>query len=140
MQTFFCRPSYVCPSDSCSTSMIRHVRRFVHGQGCISLVLKQLEQPIPNGQNCILMWSWCHKCKQVDIPFYLKANFNGICHVIAMTIIFIQTATLLYWKPFGIGRSYNKSYAQIFGLCTMFSLDTWMRMQVLPQVAKKSVQ
>ncbi|XP_053382356.1 LOW QUALITY PROTEIN: 1-phosphatidylinositol 3-phosphate 5-kinase-like [Mercenaria mercenaria] len=90
LERFCFRPSYVCPSDLCNTSMDRHVRRFVHGRGCISLVLKRLDQPIPNGQNCILMWSWCHKCKQVTpvVPIspdtwnlsfsrYLEFRFHG---------------------------------------------------------------
>ncbi|KAL4218119.1 hypothetical protein ACF0H5_022855 [Mactra antiquata] len=90
LERFCFRPSYVCPSDSCNTSMEKHMRRFVHGDGCISLVLKRLDQPIPNGQNGILMWSWCHRCKQVTpvVPMsrdawnmsfsrYLEFRFHG---------------------------------------------------------------
>jgi len=61
-----CRPSYVCPSVSCTQSMDLHIRRFVHGQGAISLTLKRgtKEKPLSFG-NHIRMWSWCPKCKKV---------------------------------------------------------------------------
>ncbi|KAK3611164.1 hypothetical protein CHS0354_026571, partial [Potamilus streckersoni] len=65
LERFCFRQSYVCPSDSCDTPMVDHIRRFVHGNGCIAIVLKKLDNVIAIAKTNILMWSWCRKCKQV---------------------------------------------------------------------------
>ena len=63
--TFF-RKSYACPSVLCEVRMTDHIRRFVHGQGCINVLLKKLEDASMSGDGVsILMWSWCRRCKQV---------------------------------------------------------------------------
>lgn len=59
------RPSYQCPSMFCETPMVHHIRRFVHGQGCVQIVLKELDSPVPGYQHTILTYSWCRLCKQV---------------------------------------------------------------------------
>ncbi|XP_052764126.1 1-phosphatidylinositol 3-phosphate 5-kinase-like isoform X2 [Mya arenaria] len=91
LERFCFRPSYVCPSDTCHMSMDLHIRRFVHGRGCLSLVLKRStkEKPINIGKT-IQMWSWCYKCKLTTprIPMsietwhlsfsrYLELRFHG---------------------------------------------------------------
>lgn len=58
----FCS-TYSCPSSSCSTPMIEHVRRFVHSKGCILIVLRQLQQNVEAAQSSIITWSWCQRCK-----------------------------------------------------------------------------
>ena len=60
------RPSYQCPSMFCETPMVHHVRRFVHGSGCVQIVLKELDSPVPGYQHTILTYSWCRICKQVQ--------------------------------------------------------------------------
>lgn len=45
--------------------MVHHIRRFVHGQGCVQIVLKELDSPVPGYQHTILTYSWCRLCKQV---------------------------------------------------------------------------
>ncbi|XP_059468321.1 1-phosphatidylinositol 3-phosphate 5-kinase isoform X2 [Neocloeon triangulifer] len=60
------RRSYNCPSETCATPMLRHIRRFVHDGSCIQVTLKQLDSQIPVEGNAILMWSWCAVCKQVS--------------------------------------------------------------------------
>ena len=60
--------------------MVDHIRRFAHGTGSISVVLKRLNHQIQNGQENILIWSWCHKCKQVTfgclLSFVLDSEQN----------------------------------------------------------------
>lgn len=62
----FSRPSYQCPSMFCETPMVHHIRRFVHGSGCVQIVLKELDSPVPGYQHTILNYSWCRICKQVS--------------------------------------------------------------------------
>lgn len=45
--------------------MVHHIRRFVHGSGCVQIVLKELDSPVPGYQHTILNYSWCRICKQV---------------------------------------------------------------------------
>lgn len=47
--------------------MVHHIRRFVHGQGCVQIVLKELDSPVPGYQHTILTYSWCRLCKQVSM-------------------------------------------------------------------------
>ncbi|GFY59527.1 1-phosphatidylinositol 3-phosphate 5-kinase [Trichonephila inaurata madagascariensis] len=56
------RSSYICPSASCITPMTEHVRKFVHGSGCVHILLHELSSGVPMSENNILMWSWCHIC------------------------------------------------------------------------------
>lgn len=64
----FCqRSSYQCPSMFCDTPMVHHIRRFVHGQGCVQIILKELDSPVPGYQHTILTYSWCRICKQVNV-------------------------------------------------------------------------
>ncbi|ESP03189.1 hypothetical protein LOTGIDRAFT_137804, partial [Lottia gigantea] len=74
LQRFCFRESYMCPSSTCETSILDHVRRFSHGKGCINIILKRLETEIPGGQSNILMWSWCRKCKQVTPVVPISAD------------------------------------------------------------------
>ncbi|MEQ2195284.1 hypothetical protein XENOCAPTIV_010183, partial [Xenoophorus captivus] len=84
------RPSYQCPSMFCETPMVHHIRRFVHGSGCVQIVLKELDSPVPGYQHTILNYSWCRICKQVTpvVPLsndswsmsfakYLELRFYG---------------------------------------------------------------
>ncbi|XP_005874265.1 PREDICTED: 1-phosphatidylinositol 3-phosphate 5-kinase isoform X4 [Myotis brandtii] len=65
LERYCFRPSYQCPSMFCDTPMVHHVRRFVHGQGCVQIILKELDSPVPGYQHTILTYSWCRICKQV---------------------------------------------------------------------------
>nr|CAD7457165.1 unnamed protein product [Timema tahoe] len=57
--------SYMCPSTSCDTPMMHHIRRFVHNSGCVYLMLKELDSNLIDSADDkhILMWNWCSKCK-----------------------------------------------------------------------------
>ncbi|XP_064832829.1 1-phosphatidylinositol 3-phosphate 5-kinase-like isoform X2 [Oncorhynchus masou masou] len=90
LERYCFRPSYQCPSMFCETPMVHHVRRFVHGSGCVQIVLKELDSPVPGYQHTILNYSWCRICKQVTpvVPLsndswsmsfakYLELRFYG---------------------------------------------------------------
>ncbi|XP_065348560.1 1-phosphatidylinositol 3-phosphate 5-kinase isoform X2 [Cloeon dipterum] len=87
------RRAYNCPSESCSTPMLRHIRRFVHDGSCIQVTLKQLDSQIPVEGNAILMWSWCVVCKKnspvvpmsvdswsLSLAKYLELRFHTPCY------------------------------------------------------------
>ncbi|XP_071447808.1 1-phosphatidylinositol 3-phosphate 5-kinase isoform X2 [Hetaerina americana] len=97
--------SYLCPSETCDVPMLSHIRRFVHGGGCVHLALKELDHTIPyvngkassaqenpelKGPSSILSWSWCPECKMASpvVPLtseswsmsfakYLELRFHG---------------------------------------------------------------
>ncbi|XP_069471711.1 1-phosphatidylinositol 3-phosphate 5-kinase isoform X3 [Ambystoma mexicanum] len=90
LERYCFRPSYQCPSVFCETPMVHHVRRFVHGNGCVQIILKELDSPVPGYQHTILTYSWCRLCKQVTpvVPLsndswsmsfakYLELRFYG---------------------------------------------------------------
>ncbi|XP_055493633.1 1-phosphatidylinositol 3-phosphate 5-kinase isoform X4 [Leucoraja erinacea] len=90
LERYCFRPSYQCPSMFCETPMVHHVRRFAHGNGCVQIVLKELDSPVPGYQHTILTYSWCRICKQVTpvVPLsrdswsmsfakYLELRFYG---------------------------------------------------------------
>uniref|UniRef100_A0A672T045 1-phosphatidylinositol 3-phosphate 5-kinase n=1 Tax=Sinocyclocheilus grahami TaxID=75366 RepID=A0A672T045_SINGR len=90
LERYCFRPSYQCPSMYCETPMVHHIRRFVHGNGCVQIVLKELDSPVPGYQHTILNYSWCRVCKQVTpvVPLsndswsmsfakYLELRFYG---------------------------------------------------------------
>ncbi|XP_071791852.1 1-phosphatidylinositol 3-phosphate 5-kinase-like [Asterias amurensis] len=56
---------YKCPNELCDAAMADHIRRFVHGNASIHVLLRHLESAIPGFTDKILMWSWCRKCRQV---------------------------------------------------------------------------
>ncbi|XP_054715283.1 1-phosphatidylinositol 3-phosphate 5-kinase-like [Uloborus diversus] len=58
------RSTYICPSTSCITPMTEHVRKFVHGSGCVHILLHELTNSLQGAESNILMWSWCHKCRK----------------------------------------------------------------------------
>ncbi|KAK6645654.1 hypothetical protein RUM43_001934 [Polyplax serrata] len=87
LERYCFRSSYVCPSETCNTPMLEHVRRFVHDPGSVYLTVSHLEQ-----LDCkqIVMWSWCPKCQTATpmIPMssetwslsfakYLELRFRG---------------------------------------------------------------
>ncbi|KAJ8019885.1 1-phosphatidylinositol 3-phosphate 5-kinase [Holothuria leucospilota] len=59
---------YTCRSKSCETLMLQHIRRFVHGSGCIEIILRILEKPVNDSENDIIVWSWCRRCQEV-LPY-----------------------------------------------------------------------
>ncbi|XP_070187506.1 1-phosphatidylinositol 3-phosphate 5-kinase-like isoform X2 [Littorina saxatilis] len=74
LERFCFRESYTCPSPTCEVQMAGHIRRFVHGHGCINVLLKKLDNPVPGAQENILLWSWCRRCKQVTPVVPISAD------------------------------------------------------------------
>ncbi|XP_065212151.1 putative 1-phosphatidylinositol 3-phosphate 5-kinase isoform X2 [Planococcus citri] len=62
LEKYCFRKSYICPSETCDTSMIDHERRFVHDTGCVHIVLRELNS-LPEKKLPILVWSSCTICK-----------------------------------------------------------------------------
>ncbi|KAG1683158.1 1-phosphatidylinositol 3-phosphate 5-kinase [Nymphon striatum] len=67
LERYCFRSSYECPSETCDTPMTEHIRKFVHENGSIHIVLKKLEKSFQMAESVIVMWSWCFKCKQVKL-------------------------------------------------------------------------
>lgn len=62
LERYCFRSTYLCPSEGCDVPMLGHVRRFVHDGGCVHILLKGLDQPLPGDNDTIRMWSWCSVC------------------------------------------------------------------------------
>uniref|UniRef100_UPI0035901CC2 1-phosphatidylinositol 3-phosphate 5-kinase isoform X2 n=1 Tax=Myxine glutinosa TaxID=7769 RepID=UPI0035901CC2 len=90
LERYCFRPSYQCPSPCCDTPMVQHVRRFVHGDACLQILLKELESPVPGYQQTLLTWAWCRRCQQttpvvplstdswsISFAKYLELRFYG---------------------------------------------------------------
>jgi 1-phosphatidylinositol-3-phosphate 5-kinase len=93
MLLFHVRRSYKCPSTTCETDMMDHVRRFVHDAGCVQIIMRELSEPIPVKHSGILVWNWCSRCQQISsvVPLsvdgwslsfakYLELRFHGSCY------------------------------------------------------------
>ncbi|XP_026288487.1 putative 1-phosphatidylinositol 3-phosphate 5-kinase isoform X2 [Frankliniella occidentalis] len=91
LERYCFRTTFECPSQSCSTSMLQHVRRFVHYPGCVQVTLQLVEGvgSLPTNDH-ILMWSCCSLCSVVSpvtpmspdtwaLSFgkYLELRFHG---------------------------------------------------------------
>uniref|UniRef100_A0AAR5PNH8 1-phosphatidylinositol-3-phosphate 5-kinase n=1 Tax=Dendroctonus ponderosae TaxID=77166 RepID=A0AAR5PNH8_DENPD len=88
LERYCFRASYTCPSKSCSTSMVQHIRRFVHNSGSVTVSLNNFTNEF--AEENIVMWSWCTKCQSVSpvVPLsadswsysfakYLELRFHG---------------------------------------------------------------
>ncbi|KAL3284887.1 hypothetical protein HHI36_019023 [Cryptolaemus montrouzieri] len=88
LEKYCFRSTYTCSSSTCGTSMVKHVRRFVHNLGCVSIFLDNFESGF--SEENIVMWSWCSKCQSVSpvVPMstdtwsfsfakYLELKFHG---------------------------------------------------------------
>ncbi|CAH1099797.1 unnamed protein product [Psylliodes chrysocephalus] len=64
LERYCFRPTYECPSKSCDTPMVSHVRRFVHNNGCVTICLNHFDNEFSEEQ--IVMWTWCTKCQKVS--------------------------------------------------------------------------
>ncbi|CAH0546520.1 unnamed protein product [Brassicogethes aeneus] len=88
LERYCFRSTYMCPSTTCETPMDKHVRRFVHNSGCVSISLNNFDNEFE--EDSIVMWSWCTKCQSVSpvVPMsadtwsysfakYLELRFHG---------------------------------------------------------------
>ncbi|KAF5299848.1 hypothetical protein FQA39_LY11385 [Lamprigera yunnana] len=88
LERYCFRTAYKCATKTCYTPMLKHIRRFVHNSGCLSLFLNSFENEFE--EDGIVMWSWCSKCHKVSpvVPMsrdtwsfsfakYLELRFYG---------------------------------------------------------------
>ncbi|XP_060534616.1 1-phosphatidylinositol 3-phosphate 5-kinase [Cylas formicarius] len=88
LERYCFRPSYACPSKTCDSPMVKHVRRFVHGAGCVTVSLDDFDHEFSD--EAIVTWTWCTRCQSVSpvaplsadswsYPFakYLELKFHG---------------------------------------------------------------
>lgn len=68
--------TYRCVNRHCDTPMIDHVRRFVHGSGCIQVVLKKLDAQLFYPAEAMYVWNWCRKCKRVSVHLKVQSMKN----------------------------------------------------------------
>ncbi|XP_034244231.1 1-phosphatidylinositol 3-phosphate 5-kinase isoform X2 [Thrips palmi] len=91
LERYCFRTTFTCPSQTCTTSMLQHVRRFVHYPGCVQVTLQLVDGvgSLPSNDH-ILMWSCCSQCSVVSpvtpmspdtwsLSFgkYLELRFHG---------------------------------------------------------------
>lgn len=68
--------TYRCVNRHCDTPMIDHIRRFVHGSGCIQVVLKKLDAQLFYPAEAMYVWNWCRKCRRVSVHFKVQSMKN----------------------------------------------------------------
>lgn len=79
LELYCFRESYKCPRFDCETSMLEHIRKFVHGSGSLYLIMRRIpeetlrlaniadEQQGPQSVDSVIYtWSWCRKCEKVS--------------------------------------------------------------------------
>ena len=48
----------------CDTPMTQHIRRFVHGTGCLQVVMRKLDIPMAGMADTIYTWTYCRRCRE----------------------------------------------------------------------------
>ncbi|XP_066542384.1 1-phosphatidylinositol 3-phosphate 5-kinase isoform X10 [Hoplias malabaricus] len=114
LERYCFRPSYQCPSVYCETPMVHHIRRFVHGNGCVQIVLKELDSPVPGYQHTILNYSWCRICKQVTpvVPLSNDSWSMSFAKYLELRFYGHQYTRRANAEP--CGHSIHKDYHQYF--------------------------
>ena len=64
LERYCFREMYRCSNRMCDTPMMQHVRRFVHGTGCIQVVMRKLDIPMAGSPDTIYTWTYCRKCRE----------------------------------------------------------------------------
>uniref|UniRef100_A0AAR2KTZ4 1-phosphatidylinositol 3-phosphate 5-kinase n=1 Tax=Pygocentrus nattereri TaxID=42514 RepID=A0AAR2KTZ4_PYGNA len=114
LERYCFRPSYQCPSMYCETPMVHHIRRFVHGNGCVQIVLKELDSPVPGYQHTILNYSWCRNCKQATpvVPLSNDSWSMSFAKYLELRFYGHQYTRRANAEP--CGHSIHKDYHQYF--------------------------
>uniref|UniRef100_A0A671SYU1 1-phosphatidylinositol 3-phosphate 5-kinase n=1 Tax=Sinocyclocheilus anshuiensis TaxID=1608454 RepID=A0A671SYU1_9TELE len=114
LERYCFRPSYQCPSMYCETPMVHHIRRFVHGNGCVQIVLKELDSPVPGYQHTILNYSWCRVCKQVTPVVPLSNDSWSMSFTKYLELRFYGNQYTRRANAEPCGHSIHKDYHQYF--------------------------
>jgi len=64
LERYCFREMYRCSNRMCDTPMTHHIRRFVHGTGCIQVVMRRLDIPMAGTADTIYTWTYCRKCRE----------------------------------------------------------------------------
>ncbi|XP_017276675.1 1-phosphatidylinositol 3-phosphate 5-kinase isoform X4 [Kryptolebias marmoratus] len=131
LERYCFRPSYQCPSMFCETPMVHHVRRFVHGSGCVQIVLKELDSPVPGYQHTILNYSWCRVCKQVTpvVPLSNDSWSMSFAKYLELRFYGHQYTRRANAEP--CGHSIHKDYHQYFSYNQMVASFSYTSVRLL---------
>ncbi|KAJ3592606.1 hypothetical protein NHX12_007733 [Muraenolepis orangiensis] len=131
LERYCFRPSYQCPSMFCETPMVHHVRRFVHGGGCVQIVLKELDSPVPGYQHTILNYSWCRICKQVTpvVPLSNDSWSMSFAKYLELRFYGHQYTRRANAEP--CGHSIHKDYHQYFSYNQMVASFSYIPVRLL---------
>ncbi|XP_028292935.1 1-phosphatidylinositol 3-phosphate 5-kinase isoform X2 [Gouania willdenowi] len=131
LERYCFRPSYQCPSKFCETPMVHHMRRFVHGSGCVQIVLKELDSPVPGYQHTILNYSWCRLCKQVTpvVPLSNDSWSMSFAKYLELRFYGHQYSRRANAEP--CGHSIHKDYHQYFSYNQMVASFSYTTVRLL---------
>ncbi|XP_068428368.1 1-phosphatidylinositol 3-phosphate 5-kinase isoform X2 [Clinocottus analis] len=131
LERYCFRPSYHCPSMFCETPMVHHIRRFVHGSGCVQIVLKELDSPVPGYQHTILNYSWCRLCKQVTpvVPLSNDSWSMSFAKYLELRFYGHQYTRRANAEP--CGHSIHKDYHQYFSYNQMVASFSYTSVRLL---------
>lgn len=131
LERYCFRPSYQCPSMFCETPMVHHIRRFVHGNGCVQIVLKELDSPVPGYQHTILNYSWCRICKQVTpvVPLSNDSWSMSFTKYLELRFYGHQYTRRANAEP--CGHSIHKDYHQYFSYNQMVASFSYTPVRLL---------
>uniref|UniRef100_A0A8D3D3X1 1-phosphatidylinositol 3-phosphate 5-kinase n=1 Tax=Scophthalmus maximus TaxID=52904 RepID=A0A8D3D3X1_SCOMX len=131
LERYCFRPSYQCPNMFCETPMVHHVRRFVHGSGCVQIVLKELDSPVPGYQHTILNYSWCRICKQVTpvVPLSNDSWSMSFAKYLELRFYGHQYTRRANAEP--CGHSIHKDYHQYFSYNQMVASFSYTSVRML---------
>uniref|UniRef100_A0A1A7YJS6 1-phosphatidylinositol 3-phosphate 5-kinase n=1 Tax=Iconisemion striatum TaxID=60296 RepID=A0A1A7YJS6_9TELE len=131
LERYCFRPSYQCPSVFCETPMVHHIRRFVHSSGCVQIVLKELDSPVPGYQHTILNYSWCRICKQVTpvVPLSNDSWSMSFAKYLELRFYGHQYSRRANAEP--CGHSIHKDYHQYFSYNQMVASFSYTTVTLL---------
>ncbi|KAM4025299.1 1-phosphatidylinositol 3-phosphate 5-kinase isoform 1-T1 [Anomaloglossus baeobatrachus] len=131
LERYCFRPSYQCPSVICETPMVHHIRRFVHGNGCVQIILKELDSPVPGYQHTILTYSWCRICQQVTpvVPLSNESWSMSFAKYLQLRFYGNQYTRRANAEP--CGHSIHHNYHQYFSYNQMVASFSYSSIRLL---------
>ncbi|KAM5152064.1 1-phosphatidylinositol 3-phosphate 5-kinase isoform 2-T2 [Mantella aurantiaca] len=131
LERYCFRPSYHCPSVFCDTPMVHHIRRFVHGNGCVQILLKELDSPVPGYQHTILTYSWCKICQQVTpvVPLSNESWSMSFAKYLELRFYGSQYTRRANAEP--CGHSIHHNYHQYFSYNKMVASFSYSSIRLL---------
>ncbi|XP_063788779.1 1-phosphatidylinositol 3-phosphate 5-kinase isoform X2 [Pseudophryne corroboree] len=131
LERYCFRQSYQCPSVFCDTPMVHHIRRFVHGSGCVQIILKELDSPVPGYQHTILTYSWCRICQQVTpvVPLSNESWCMSFAKYLELRFYGNQYSRRANAEP--CGHSIHHNYHQYFSYNQMVASFSYSSIRLL---------